>query len=68
MGLQLGVSEYELSTIKKNYPRDNDMCKVKMFGAWLRGDANPTYAKLVRALAVIGMKSAAETYCAAKGE
>ena len=67
LGLQLGVREDHLDTIEKNYPRDNDMCKIKMFGKWLRGDTSATYEKLVRALATIGMRNLAESVCNAKG-
>ena len=33
LGLQLGVSADELDVIERNYPRDNHMCKAKMFAA-----------------------------------
>ena len=66
MGLQLGVSEYELGTIEKNYPQE--MCKVEMFRAWLKGHTNPTYEKLVRALAAIGKRNIAEFFCTAQGD
>jgi len=53
--------------IEKNYPRDNDMCKLKMFGAWLRGDSNATYEKLARALTTVGKRNIAEAMCTARG-
>ena len=37
LGLQLGVSTDELDVIERNYPSNNKMCKVKMFGTWLSG-------------------------------
>ena len=67
LGLQLGVSADELDVIEANYPRDNDMCKVKMFGAWLRMDTSATYEKLVRALVAVGKRNIAGTICTAKG-
>ena len=67
LGLQLGVSEDELDKIEKNYPRDNDLCKVKMFGAWLRADTRATYGKLARALVTHGKRSIAEAMCTARG-
>ena len=67
LGLQLGVSGDELDTIERNYPRDNDHCKVKMFGAWLRMDTSATYRKLARALVTLGMRKIAERMCIARG-
>ena len=67
LGLQLGVSGDELDMIERNYPRDNDLCKVKMFGAWLRMDTSATYRKLARALVILGKRSIAEAMCTARG-
>ena len=43
------------------------MCKVKMFGAWLRMDTSATYRKLARALVAVGKKHIAEAMCTARG-
>ena len=67
LGLQLGVSGDELDMIERNYPRDNDLCKVKMFGAWLRMDTSATYRKLARALVTVGKRNIAEAMCTARG-
>ena len=67
LGLHLGVSGEELDVIERKYPRDNDLCKVKMFGAWLRMDTSATYRKLVKALAAIGKRNIAEAVCTARG-
>ena len=67
LGLQLGVSGDELDVIERNYPRDNHMCKVKMFRAWLRVDTSATYGKLARALVAVGKRNIAETMCTARG-
>ena len=67
LGLQLGVSADELDVIERNYPRDNDMCKAKMFGTWLRMDISATYEKLARALAVVRKRNIAEAMCTARG-
>jgi len=67
LGLQLGVSGDELDMIERNYPRDNDVCKVKMFGAWLRMDTSATYRKLARALVTLGKRNTAEAMCTARG-
>ena len=67
LGLQLGVKVDELNVIEKNYPRDANMCKIKMFTEWQRGDTNPTYHNLVRALAAVGKKKLAESVCSDQG-
>ena len=67
LGLQLGVSGDELDVIERNYPRDNHMCKAKMFGAWLRMDTSATYRKLARALVTLGKRNIAEAMCTARG-
>ena len=68
LGLQLGVRADDLDMIEKNYPRDTDMCKIKMFAEWRRGDTNPTYEKLVRALAAVGKRKLAESVCRDRGK
>ena len=67
LGLQLGVNGDELDVIERNYPRDNRMCKVKMFGAWLRVDTTATYRKLARALVAVGKRNIAEAMCIERG-
>ena len=67
LGLQLGISADELDVIERNYPRDNDLCKVKMFGAWLRVDTSTTYRKLARALVAVGKRNIAKAMCTARG-
>ena len=67
LGLQLEVRADELDVIERNYPRDNHVCKAKMFGAWLRVDTNATYEKLVRALVAVGKRNIAEAMCIARG-
>ena len=67
LGLQLGVSADELDVIERNYPRDNHMCKTKMFGTWLRMDTSASYEKLARALTAVGKRNIAEAMCTARG-
>ena len=67
LGLQLGVRADDLDVIDKNYPRETDMCKVKMFSKWLKSDTNPNYEKLIKALAAVGKRSLAESVCADQG-
>ena len=43
------------------------MCKVEMFGAWLRVDTSATYRKLARALTAVGKRNIGEALCTAKG-
>ena len=43
------------------------MCKIKMFGAWLRSDTSASYKKLVKALAAVEKRSIAEAVCTARG-
>ena len=62
LGLQLGVSTDELDVIEGNYLRDNHMCKVKMFVAWLRVDTSATYGKLARALVALGNRNICKRY------
>ena len=68
LGLQLGISGDELDVIEMNYPRNNHMCKVKMFGVWLRVDTSATYRKLARALVSLGKRNIAEKICTEKGK
>ena len=68
LGLQLGINEAELDEIEMNYSRNNHMCKVKMFGTWLRVDTSASYTKLVRALVAVGMNYIADKICTERGK
>ena len=68
LGLQLGVRADKLNTIEKNYPRDADMSKIKMFAEWLSSDTDPTYEKLVKGLATVKKRKLAESICKAQGK
>jgi len=67
LGLQLGVSGHDLEVIERNYPRDNKLCRLKMFGTWLRGDSSATYGKLARALTAVGKRKIAVNLCTERG-
>ena len=67
LGIQLGVAEDDLDVIEKDYPRDTKLCKVKMFGAWLRSDTSATHEKLIKALVAIGKTSLARQLCGEYG-
>ena len=43
------------------------MCKVKMFGTWLRADTRATYTKLARAFVAVGSRTIAEVVCTTRG-
>ena len=43
------------------------MCKVKMFGTWLRVDTSASYVKLARAMVTVGNRTIAEALCATRG-
>ena len=43
------------------------MCKVKMFGTWLRVDTSASYVKLARALVAVGNRTIAEAVCTTRG-
>ena len=43
------------------------MCKVRMFGAWLRMDISASYEKLARALFAVGKRNIAEKICTERG-
>ena len=43
------------------------MCKVKMFGTWLRVDTSASYTKLARAFVAVGNRTIAEAVCSARG-
>ena len=43
------------------------MCKVKMFGTWLRADTSVTYTKLAKAFVAVGNKTIAEAVCTTRG-
>lgn len=64
----MGVTADDLDIIESNYPRNADMCKIKMFAEWRRGDTNSTYKKLVRALAAFGKRKLAESVCRDQGK
>ena len=67
LGLKLGVRGNVLDTIERKYRRDNHMCKVKMFGTWLRVDISASYTKLARALFAVGKRDIAEAICTKRG-
>ena len=67
LGVKLGVEDYELSTIGKNFPGDNERCKHEMLSCWLRSVRFPTWKTVADALCLIGERVIAskirEKYC-----
>ena len=57
VGLQLGIDDHVLQTIKCDYHRHDDR-KREMFRAWLRTCTNPNYHELIKALEEVGEKRA----------
>ena len=43
-----------LDQIEENYPRDSQMRKNKMFGAWLKSDPEASWDKVAVALLKLG--------------
>lgn len=58
VGLQLGIKEFELVNIERDYQQLKDR-KIRMFSAWLRTCDNPNYHDLVKALEAVGEEKAA---------
>ena len=50
IGLDLGLSENDLSRIEKNRRRDTNAMKRDMLGLWLHQDTTSTYRKLAKAM------------------
>ena len=60
LGLQLEIEDKELEVIEENNRGDSDVCKRKMFQAWLRITPSPSYQQLVEALQTVGEISEAD--------
>lgn len=54
LGVKLGVEDYELTTIVKNFPGDNERCKHEMLIRWLHSVRSPTWKTVADALCLIG--------------
>ena len=68
LGLQLGIEDTELDVIEENNPKDNGVCKRRMFRAWLRITPSPSYQQLVEALVAVGEISEADRLCRIYGK
>ena len=67
LGVKLGVKDYELSTVGKNFTGDNERCKHEMLSRWLRSVRFPTWKTVADALHQMGDSAVAskirEKYC-----
>ena len=67
LGQQLGVSPQKLDSFRQDYPRDEEICKNKMFGVWL-GSSNANFHNLLIGLMAIGRKELAESISEKEGQ
>lgn len=59
VGLQLGVDDYELQKIQRDYHHHDDR-KREMFRAWLCTGVDPNYDDLIKALEAVEGRSVAQ--------
>ena len=59
LGVKLGIEDYELDTIGRDYHGDNRCCKDKMLSRWLRVTELPTWKAVVDALCLMGENAVA---------
>ena len=59
LGLQLGVPDYQLNSIEKNYPRDNIRCKSEMLSYWFNNAEESSWVVIANALEKIGHRNLA---------
>jgi len=50
LGLQLNIEDYDLQTIERNNPQDQEGCKRAMFRIWLNNSPQASYKQLLQAL------------------
>ena len=60
LGLELGVAESKLNSIRYDHPKDVEACKIKMVQQWLKQSRlkrpYPLWCSLVEALNEIGLR------------
>ena len=70
IGLELGIEDNKLNTIKANHagkPFQSSDCMCDVYVHWIRTEGNPTYENLAKVLSAIGMREIALTLCAKYG-
>jgi len=68
LGLQLEIEDYDLQTIERNHPQDQEGCKRDMFRTWLNICPQASYRQLVQALVEVGDVAEAHRLCKKYGE
>lgn len=67
-GMHLGVHHAKLLAIKKDYDKDGlERCKAETLIVWMNQEP-PTWAKVVQALAKLGMGTLAQKIAGARGK
>ena len=67
LGIELEIDDKELDDLEEKYS-DPHRRMIKMFGVWLSKGENPTYRKLIKALADIDKRDMAESLCTQLGK
>jgi hypothetical protein len=70
IGLELGIEEYKLNTIKANHagkPTQSNDCMCDVYAHWIRTEGKPTYEILAKALSAVGIRKIALILCAKYG-
>ena len=67
LGIELEIDDKELDDLEEKYS-DPHRRMIKMFGVWLDKGENPTYWKLIKALAEINKRDIAESLCTKLGK
>ena len=70
IGLELGIEDNKLNTIKANHagkPTQSNNCMCDVYVHWIRTEGQPTYEKLAKVLSAVGMREITLTLCAKYG-
>ena len=70
IGLELGIEDNKLNTIKANHagkPFQSSDCMCDVYVHWIRTEGNPTYENLAKVLSAVGMREIALKLCAKYG-
>ena len=54
LGVNLGLGDYQLRPIEKDYHGDAARCKIEMLNCWLQNAALPTWKAITDALQQMG--------------
>ena len=70
IGLELGIEDSKLNTIKANHagkPTKSNDCMCDVYIHWIRTEGKPTYESIAKVLSAVGMREIAFTLCAKYG-